>query len=129
MLMEDVTGRIVARNKIKVKVGIRTAIACIELEATIEGWKENKQDHTMSWIDVLNHHLWTEKITEEEYDEVYRSQVDTDQAPQYVLPTPRLFDDLDVLEAMFSGESPTRFPIRHSKTAEVYYGFCDSSGR
>ena len=55
----------------------------------------------MNWIDVLNHHLWTGKITELEHDESRSSQFDSEQPPLYILPTPQLIDDLDILEAIF----------------------------
>ena len=34
-----------------------------------------------------------------------------------------------MLEAMFKEETPARFPVRHSKVVEVFYGFFDTSGR
>ena len=49
--------------------------------------------------------------------------------PKYVLPVPRLFDNLEMLEVMFKEETPARFPVRHSKVVEVFYGFFDTSGR
>ena len=62
----------------------------------------------MIWIDVLNHHLWTGKITKSKHDEACSSQFDSKQQPLHDLSTPRLFDDLDILETIFSEETPDR---------------------
>jgi len=94
-----------------------------------EGWKLTQGSQEQSWLDVLNHHLWSGKISEEEFDEIYQSQASLDSPPEFVIPTMRLFDDVEILEAIFDGDTPARLPIRHTKAADVYFGFCDASGR
>jgi len=46
-----------------------------------------------------------------------------------VLPAPRLFDDLTMLETIFRESIPTDFPIRFRLVAKIVYGFADASGR
>ena len=93
----------------------------------VEGWKSSDVDS--GWLDVLNHNLFSGKINQHEFDFLLGSRKASDQPPKYVLPAPRLFDDLEVLQSIFKEELPAKMPIRHSKTAEVYYGFYDASGR
>ena len=82
-----------------------------------------------SWVDVLNHNLVSGKINQSKFDSLIASQQESNEPPKYVLPAPRLFDDLDFLQNIFKEELHAHFPIWYSKTAEVYYGFYDTSGR
>ena len=66
-----------------------------------EGLKAVPENEEASWLNVLNYNLWTGNISESEHDEVYFSKFDSEKPPQYVLPTPRLFENLEILEAFF----------------------------
>ena len=83
----------------------------------------------MSWIDVLNHDLCTIKITESEYDEVCSSLFNSEHPPCYVLPTPWLFDDLDILEAIFFRRNPYLLSFLSHQISWSVQWFCDASGR
>ena len=72
--------------------------------------------------------MYNNKISEDEYADLLESRSDPDSPPKLVLPAPRLFDDLKMLETLFLGNTPAVFPIRFSSTAEVFYGFFDASG-
>ena len=76
----------------------------------------------------MSHYLVSGKFSEETHDKLLSSQENVKDAPKYVLPAPRLFSDLKILEAMFKEEIPTQFPIRFKRVAEVIYGFADASG-
>ena len=92
----------------------------------MEGWKGDEGSST--WRDVLSHYVATGRITDEEVDQLLDSQGSGDKLPKQILPAPRLFDDLDMLEGIFKSDTPTHFPIRCTKTAEVFYGFFGASG-
>jgi len=93
----------------------------------VEGWKSLVDNS--SWVDVLNHNLVSGKINQSKFDSLIAPQQGSNEPPKYVLPAPRLFDNLEILQNIFKEELPARFPIRHSKTAKVYYGFYDALGR
>ena len=95
----------------------------------LEGWKNEKDTPETNWLDLLSYNLVTGKISEEDYDELCSYNVEGDDPPTYVLPAPRLFEDLEILEAIFQEDLPARYPIRHRCVVEVYYGFFDASGR
>ena len=65
---------------------------------------------------------------EEIYDQLHLSQTNVDSPPKYVLAVDRLFDDLEMLEAIFQYEVPASFSIRYHVVTEVMYGFIDTSG-
>ena len=44
--------------------GYHTSIDSWRAGRDLEGWKENDDELTLTWINVLNHYLWTGKITE-----------------------------------------------------------------
>ena len=92
----------------------------------IEGWKAD--DGSSQWGDILDHYVFTGKLSQEEAEALIESQEETDKPPKFVLPVPRLFDDVTMLERIFERDTPANFPIRHSKTAEVFCGFFDASG-
>ena len=58
----------------------------------------------MEQIDVLNHNLAARKISDNEHEIIFKSQTEFNKSPAFVSPSPRLFDDLKMLEAMFKGE-------------------------
>ena len=95
----------------------------------LEGWKNEKDTPETNWLDLLAYYLATGKISEEDYDELCSYDGQGDDPPTYVLPAPRLFDDLEMLEVIFQEDLPVRYPIRHRCVVEVYYGFYDASGR
>ena len=92
-----------------------------------EGWKVD--DSNTKWEDVLEHLVIQEKISEDVYENLLSSKHSKEQAPKFVMPVPRLRDDLYMLDGIFSGDIPSKFPIRFSKFAVVMYGFVDASGR
>ena len=57
------------------------------------------------------------KISEEEMEELLQSRPNEDNPPARILPAPRLFDDLEVLESFFQAETPMHWPIRYFKVA------------
>ena len=61
-----------------------------------------KDKRETNWIHLLNYNFSVEKRNEKEHDELCDSCADGDTPPTDVLPAPRLFDDLETLEAMFS---------------------------
>ena len=65
---------------------------------SIDGWRDNrdkegwKMDEGVSrWIDTLNFFLCSNRITEEEYNELIYSQSWNDMPPSKVLPSLKLF--------------------------------------
>lgn len=83
------------------------------LHLTLDGWRGNR--------DV---ELW--KLPRHEWDDS-DATLPLEEAPATVLPAPRLRDDLDCLEALFSGpQAPTRL-VRATKRAVAIYGFVDAS--
>jgi len=101
---------------------------------SIDGWREGRdiedwKDEESSWRDVLETYFFEGKISEEEFDAMVDERIGKDVAPKYVMPVPRLFDDLETLSALMEGDSPAKVPARYSKVAEVIYGFGDASGR
>jgi hypothetical protein len=52
----------------------------------------------------------------------------SDSAPKHVSWIPRLVDDIEALEALFSSDAPPRRQVRPSLTAVAYYKFGDASG-
>jgi len=61
------------------------------------------------------------------YNQLCLSQTNVDSPLKYVLVVDRLFDDLEMLEAIFQHEVPASFPIRYYVVAEVIYGFVNAS--
>jgi len=51
-----------------------------------------------------------------------------DSPPKYVLAVDRLFDDFEMLEAIFQYNIPAPFPIRYYVVTEIIYGLVDASG-
>eukprot|EP00980_Cylindrotheca_fusiformis_P014518 scaffold3893_cov74-Cylindrotheca_fusiformis.AAC.1 len=49
-------------------------------------------------------------------------------APAIVWPVPRLKDDIETLEALFSSSTPTRVCVRPTRFVQVVLGFGDASG-
>ena len=83
----------------------------------------------VSWINVLNHHLWTVTITESDHDELCSHQFDSEHLPSHVLPTLRFFDDLDILEAIFFRRNPYLLSFLSHQISWSVQWFCDASGR
>ena len=90
------------------------------------GWKEDESES--EWKDVLSFYLESGKISEETYDQLIQSQDNHNETPKYVLPAPRLFGDIKILETMFQEETPAQYPVRFQRVAEIIYGFADASG-
>ena len=106
--------------------GFHNSIDSWRDDRDIEGWK--MEEESSKWVDILNFYLMEGRISESEYDELVSSKQDIDKPPKLVLPAPRLFSDLQMLEGMFSEDTPAVFPVRFEKAAEVFYGFFDASG-
>lgn len=87
-----------------------------------------RQKSELTWKDVLGHCLASGEISETTHDSLLESQDKEDEAPRYVLPAPRLFKDLKMMETIFKDTIPTQFPIRHRVVAEIFYCFADPSG-
>ena len=92
-----------------------------------EGWKD--EDLNLKWKDILSHFLALGKISDEMYENLITSHQSNNLPPKFVIPVPRLYDDLEMLEGIFSSDIPAKFPIRFEKVAEIIYGFVDASGR
>jgi len=102
---------------------------------SIDGWRDNRdvegwksEEESSKWADILFYYRSNYKITSEEYDQLLATDTDDQNPPPLVLPAPRLFSDLKMLENLFKGETPAVFPVRFERTAEVIYGFFDASG-
>ena len=50
-------------------------------------------------------------------------------SPMEIEASPRLYDDLKVLSAMFQSEVPIEVTIRSTRLLYLLYGFCDASGK
>ena len=75
---------------------------------TIDGWRNNRnaegwkmEDGTSQWREILDYYVCTGKISSEKMGTLLDSQDDPAQPLKLVLPAPRLFDDLLMLENIF----------------------------
>ena len=91
-----------------------------------EGWKVEEE---VKWVDILDAYLYKGQISNEIYDVLIDSQHSSSKPPKLVLPAPRLHEDVEMLQAIFSAEQPTKYPVRFGTIATVHYGFRDASGR
>ena len=97
--------------------GFRNFIDSWREDRNREGWREEGN----VWKDVLELYLFEDKISEEGYDMLVYGNEDKNGTPHLVMPVPRLFDDLEVLSALMSEDTPATVPARFSKTAEIIY--------
>ena len=105
--------------------GFHNAIDSWRDKRTTEGWKDEQSDFTQK--DALATHTAVGKILEETCNQLLDSQSKIDEAPKCILPIPRLFHDLKILETIFQGSTPAHFPIRFKVVAEIVCGFGDAS--
>ena len=89
----------------------------------MEGWKEEGY----SYQDILDGYLFKNLITEQEYDKLTEAKQEDNKPPKTILPSPRLFDNLEMWKALFQANTPTQFPIRFKRAMTVYYSIGDVS--
>eukprot|EP00980_Cylindrotheca_fusiformis_P012245 scaffold2984_cov80-Cylindrotheca_fusiformis.AAC.3 len=96
------------------------------IHLTIDSWRANRDP--AGW--KMSPKEWGIFLEGIEDSEMRQNLADLGnaQAPAMVWPVPRLKDDIEMLETLFSSPTPTRVCVRPTRYVQVVLGFGDASG-